>query len=226
MPKNAEIVRSSSLWSSWVPQMKRTEPRPLPQRSRALRAASTIARVVREAEVVVGGEHQDLAAVDADAGPGGPLEDPLLLEGAGLLQGLDLGAAVVDEGGAHDRPEYQRPAGAGRSGTGCGGRTEGLLLAPSSGPASSGPAWPPSSGPEPSGRASSGPVWPRASSERASSGAALAGAGLAAGGLRRRGGLRLLLGSQEGDLLLDLLVHLRHRDVLLVGVEVGRAGRR
>jgi len=49
--------------------MKRTEPRPFPS-ARAPRAPLRRPRVVREAEVVVRRQHEDFAAVDADARAG------------------------------------------------------------------------------------------------------------------------------------------------------------
>ena len=57
--------RSSSLWISVVPQMKRTEAIPNPQRSRA-RWAADHRRVVGQAEVVVGAEIEDPTVPDTD----------------------------------------------------------------------------------------------------------------------------------------------------------------
>ena len=42
-PRKSAMRFSSSLWISWVPQMKRTEDMPKPRSSRLRRAASTTA---------------------------------------------------------------------------------------------------------------------------------------------------------------------------------------
>src|ERR1019366_9195639 len=59
------------------------------------------ARVVREAEVVVRGEHEDVPPVHAHARSGGTFEDTLFLPGLRILQRRDLRAAEVGEAGAH-----------------------------------------------------------------------------------------------------------------------------
>ena len=62
VPRKSDMRSSSSRCTSWVPQMKRTEAMPYPQRSRARCAASITGGMRGEAEVVVGAEVQDLPA--------------------------------------------------------------------------------------------------------------------------------------------------------------------
>ena len=68
MPRKSASRRSSSLWISVVPQMKRTEAIPKPHRSSACWAAAIIAGMVGQAQVVVGAQVEHRGVADADLG--------------------------------------------------------------------------------------------------------------------------------------------------------------
>ena len=79
VPLNSLMTCSSSLWRSWVPQMKRTEAIPKPRSSRAFLAVDDDLGVVGQAEVVVGAEVDDLTLGNVDRGALRRRDHPFLL---------------------------------------------------------------------------------------------------------------------------------------------------
>ena len=84
VPKKREMVPSSSLWMSCVPQMKRDRGEAEPALVEGPARRRDHGRVRREPEVVVGAEVQDLAPAGADRRALGRLDHALFLVEATL----------------------------------------------------------------------------------------------------------------------------------------------
>ena len=101
-------MRSSSVrWMSNVPQMKRTEAVPAPYLSSPRLPASTTSRLIREPEVVVAGEHDDVARLfHVDFGRHRRRQVAKLLVRARLLERVELGLQLRFERLVHDLARF------------------------------------------------------------------------------------------------------------------------